>query len=460
PRIPRFMGYYRHEVAGTMLTCLVQGYMPGQTLKAWVEAGKRFQEAEIVKIAEDLLELLIYLHSFSPPVIHRDIKPENLILSPEGEASLVDFGAVNDHLRNQSRGSTIVGTFGYMPPEQLDGQAVPGSDLFALGASLIYALTGLEPGLIEKENLSLNFRPYVTVSEGLAAWLELMTQPDWKQRFQTAQDALEALRNRAYFRPGPSQVERVWWKNPVVPVLGLGLLTGLTWAGLRLMQTAPQVSENRVMGRVSYAGSAQIPALAPRFWIRDEATGQRLKPAVDYQAGKFEIQGLPAGKYGLNLSYDTNPDNPIQYPGDYRSWTVFEIKPGQPAPQLQMNLVRLIHLTSPQDNNRPLKGWENACGIDLNPGAQLAFAWESLGPGVRYDYQIQELNCASPADTPLRVLASGSTEKLSFSSALPPTPSGHVYRFSLEAWQAGHKIGRMRTHGSQDHDWDLNFKIP
>jgi len=82
------------------------------------------------------------------------------------------------------------------------------------------------------------------------------------------------------------------------------------------------------------------------------------------------------------------------------------------------------------------------------------------GAGVRYDYQIQELNCASPADTPLRVLASGSTEKLSFSSALPPTPSGHVYRFSLEAWQAGHKIGRMRTHGSQDHDWDLNFKIP
>ncbi|PIW17910.1 hypothetical protein COW36_06830, partial [bacterium (Candidatus Blackallbacteria) CG17_big_fil_post_rev_8_21_14_2_50_48_46] len=459
-RIPRFMGYYRHEVAGTMLTCLVQGYMPGQTLKARVDAGQRFQEAEIVKIAEDLLELLTYLHGFSPPVIHRDIKPENVILSPEGEASLVDFGAVNDHLMNESRGSTIVGTFGYMPPEQLDGQAVPGSDLFALGATLIFALTGLEPGLIEKENLSLNFRAYVTVSEGLAAWLECMTQPDWKQRFQTAQDALEALHNRTFFRPGPDKSERAGWKKTVLLVLGLGLVTGLTWAGLRWMPTPPAVPENRVLGSVRYAGSAQIPTLAPRFWIRDEATGQRLKPAVDYQAGKFEIQGLPAGKYGLNLSYDTNPDNPIQYPGDYRAWTVFEIKPGQSAPQLRMNLVRLIHLTLPQDNNHPLSGWENPCGIALSPGGKLSFAWESLGPGVRYDYQIQELSCTSPAASALRILASGSTEKLGFSSALPSTPAGHVYRFSLEAWQAGHKIGRMRTHGSQDHAWDLNFKIP
>ncbi|MEZ0374145.1 MAG: serine/threonine protein kinase, partial [Candidatus Sericytochromatia bacterium] len=196
PGIPRFMGFYAQDPGQDHQACLVQEYISGQTLKAQIESGKRYSEAEIMALAMELLEILVYLQGFSPPVIHRDIKPSNIILAETGKPVLVYFGAVSENLlHKESGGSTIVGTFGYMPIEQLDGRAVPGSDLFALGVTLIYALSGLEPGRLEKENLSLNFRPYVQISVSLCRWLEKMIHPDWKQRFHLASEALEALRN-------------------------------------------------------------------------------------------------------------------------------------------------------------------------------------------------------------------------------------------------------------------------
>ncbi|MEZ0374407.1 MAG: protein kinase [Candidatus Sericytochromatia bacterium] len=196
PGIPRFMGFYSQDPGQDHQACLVQEYISGQTLKAQIESGKRYTESEIMVLATELLGILVYLQQFSPPVIHRDIKPSNIILAETGKPILVDFGAVSENLlHKESGGSTIVGTFGYMPIEQLDGRAVPGSDLFALGVTLIYALSGLEPGRLEKENLSLNFRPYVQISVSLCRWLDKMIHPDWKQRFHLASEALEALRN-------------------------------------------------------------------------------------------------------------------------------------------------------------------------------------------------------------------------------------------------------------------------
>lgn len=450
PGIPRFLGYFPAEQGA----CLVQDYIPGQNLAAWVEGGKRFREPEIVALAEQVLDILVYLQGFSPPVIHRDIKPENLILSEHGRATLVDFGAVNAQM---AAGSTVVGTFGYMPPEQLDGRAVPASDLFALGTTLIYALTGLAPSLMEKDQLRLDFRPHVQISEGLAQWLETMTQPDWKQRFQTASDALAALHKR-HEAPGLAASQK---RTPAHRrVLGLGLLGGLGMALALALAVGnfrgnPPFSSAPISGRLTYANHQPLPPMTPRFWLRNESTGQRLKPTVKYASGAFEIHGLPPGKYGLNVAYDANPANPLQYPGDYRAWTVFELQPGQAPPQLGMELVQLIHLTAPADNNLPLSDWEQPCQIQAKQPASVTFAWDSLGPGVRYDYAVQAWACSG--ETPGPVVSRGSTPDPRLSLDLPPLAAGHYYRFSLEAWQAGHKIGRLRTHGSQDHDWDFRF---
>ncbi|MEZ0368659.1 MAG: serine/threonine protein kinase, partial [Candidatus Sericytochromatia bacterium] len=432
---------------------------PGQTLKEAVEAGKRFDENEMVTIAEDLLDVLDYLHHFSPPVIHRDIKPGNVILDPQGQAHLVDFGAVTDTLLHQEGGgSTIVGTFGYMPPEQLDGRAVPGSDLFGLGATLIFALSGLDPALIEKENLSLNFRPYVQVSEGLAQWLEKMTHPDWKQRFQSAQEAREALfdrHNRRKDAPAgrKTQSRFLLMLASAAVIIGLGLgLGGMLWLSGRVS------SPPALTGSLSLAGQKSgLPTIEPRFWIVEQGTGQRVKPKVAYNQGQFKIQGLAPGSYGMNVAFDTNAANPIQYPGDLRAWSEFELKAGQAPPELQLDLIQLLHLTAPVDNNSQLAGWGQHCsgGSDLNGPA--AFSWEGLGEGVSYDYQLLQVSCAS-ADQASTV-ASGSISQTSLKLKLPPSPADSYYRFQLEARRDGHKIGRLRTHGSDDHDWDYNFRV-
>ena len=85
-----------------------------------------------MRLLRDASDVLDYLHGRAPPVIHRDLKPSNVIRRPDGSFAFVDFGAVRDKLRPEG-GSTIVGTFGYMAPEQFQGRALPASDVYAIG---------------------------------------------------------------------------------------------------------------------------------------------------------------------------------------------------------------------------------------------------------------------------------------------------------------------------------------
>ncbi len=96
-------------------------------------------------MAAQLLEVLAFLQRRSPPVLHRDLKPANVLLRPDGSVALVDFGSVRTLSADRTHGSTLVGTFGYMPPEQLGGTVDRTSDLYALGATLLHALTGKPP---------------------------------------------------------------------------------------------------------------------------------------------------------------------------------------------------------------------------------------------------------------------------------------------------------------------------
>ena len=100
----------------------------------------------IQKIGRQLLEVLTYLGQRNPPVVHRDIKPANIMIDDALTVKLVDFGAAKDKMSSHTAlGSTIVGTYGYMAPEQFQGQACPQSDIYAVGATLIHCLTGTSP---------------------------------------------------------------------------------------------------------------------------------------------------------------------------------------------------------------------------------------------------------------------------------------------------------------------------
>ncbi len=192
PQIPQFIeAFWLIQPEGSYY-CLVQTFIPGSSLAECVAQGQRFSEAEVRSIAEVILGILMYLHDQAPPVIHRDIKPSNLIVNAERRIYLIDFGAVQAD-PNTGATITVVGTYGYMPPEQFGGQTVPASDLYALGATLLFLLTGINPINLPKKNLWLQVPDEAHVSDGFKAWLAYLLDPNCDQRFSSARVALQAL---------------------------------------------------------------------------------------------------------------------------------------------------------------------------------------------------------------------------------------------------------------------------
>src|SRR5207237_6197438 len=101
------------------------------------------KETTVLKWAAEVAEILTYLHKRNPPIIHRDLTPDNLVLKNEGTVHLIDFGAANQFVGTAT--GTLVGKQAYIAPEQLRGKADLQSDLYSLGGTLHYLLTGKDP---------------------------------------------------------------------------------------------------------------------------------------------------------------------------------------------------------------------------------------------------------------------------------------------------------------------------
>lgn len=190
---------------------LVQTLAPGCPIADFLAAGRVFSEAECLEIARQVLDVLVYLSARQPPVIHRDIKPANLILDLESRAPglfLVDFGAVQDAAKQtMGGGSTIVGTFGYMAPEQFQGMATTASDLYGLGMTLIHMLSGLAPTDMDKKRLQVDFRKYIKVSPTFEFALDRLIAPVPEDRFESAAHALQVLDESRPLAPASPQAE-------------------------------------------------------------------------------------------------------------------------------------------------------------------------------------------------------------------------------------------------------------
>ncbi len=194
PAIPKYVDYFQVDTECDRYFYIVQELAKGQSLADRIAAGERFSEVETRRIAIEILQVLQYLHSLNPPIIHRDIKPQNIIRGDDGHIFLVDFGAVQSVYRNTiAFGSTVVGTFGYMAPEQFRGQAYPTTDLYGLGATLINLLTHQNPADLPQKRLKMDVRAAVNGSEEFTNWLEGLIEPLVEERFESASTALLAL---------------------------------------------------------------------------------------------------------------------------------------------------------------------------------------------------------------------------------------------------------------------------
>jgi serine/threonine protein kinase len=206
PAIPRYLDYFEVNLPTIKGFALVQTYIPAQTLEQYLQSGRTFTEVEIKQIATAVLEILIYLHGLNPPVIHRDIKPSNILLGERsgnsvGQVYLIDFGSVQTVLAYEGGTRTVVGTYGYMPPEQFGGRTVPASDLYSLGATLICVVTGSHPADLPQKDLRIQFDQVVNLSSGLTRWLMWMTEPSLDKRVSSAKAAIQALDNSYWQQP-------------------------------------------------------------------------------------------------------------------------------------------------------------------------------------------------------------------------------------------------------------------
>lgn len=201
PGVPAIHASFRAQWEGADAAFLVMEYIEGSSLAELIADRRHLEHAEVMNLFVELLGVLDYLHSRVPPVLHRDIKPANLIMRPEGAPVLVDFGAVRNVFRSpDDDGSTVVGTYGYMPYEQYMGQASPASDLYALGATFLHLLTGRPPPEFMTTAGRLEIPPALPCGEPLRGALVRMLAPAQADRFQSAREVRAALLG------GPSRV--------------------------------------------------------------------------------------------------------------------------------------------------------------------------------------------------------------------------------------------------------------
>ena len=188
---------------------LVQEFVEGITLTNLLMQSGKQSESSVKEILINLLPVLNYVHSKG--IIHWDIKPDNIILrSSDNQPVLIDFGAVRETVATMvnSQGNTtssiVIGTPGFMPSEQAAGRPTFSSDLYALGLTAIYLLTGKIPQQLETDSLTgeIIWRQYIpSISPSFAAVLEKAINSHQRDRFPTAQAMLEAIQTDAAFIP-------------------------------------------------------------------------------------------------------------------------------------------------------------------------------------------------------------------------------------------------------------------
>jgi tetratricopeptide (TPR) repeat protein/tRNA A-37 threonylcarbamoyl transferase component Bud32 len=203
-QIPRLLAHFEEKQE----FYLVQDCIEGQPLSQEIQPGKQLSEAKVIALLNDVLSVLAFVHGQN--VIHRDLKPSNLIRrASDGKLVLIDFGAVKQvSSQGISEGATVaIGTPGYMPSEQLAGSPRPNSDIYALGAIAIQALTGTVPSRFPQDPVSgeLVWRDKAQVSEPLAQILDKMVRSHFRDRYPSAEEVLADLANLKNCLEAPTQ---------------------------------------------------------------------------------------------------------------------------------------------------------------------------------------------------------------------------------------------------------------
>jgi len=186
---------------------LVMDLIDGPSLKSLVQSGRRFSQNEVIDLAGQMCSMLEYLHSLSPPLVHQDFTPDNMLLTADNVLKLVDFNVARESAGTKT--NLVVGKQCYMPPEQFKGKASERSDIYALGATMFYLLTGEEP-----EPLSISHPAACNneVSASLDGIVARATALDLESRYASAAELKADLQELL-----PSQTVSIASQPVVIP---------------------------------------------------------------------------------------------------------------------------------------------------------------------------------------------------------------------------------------------------
>jgi len=198
PQIPQLYAYFQEQ--GQFY--IIQQYIEGDTLEQELKKQGVFNEEKITSLLKELLNILKFLHQNN--TIHRDIKPANIIrrsqtVTEQGSLVLIDLGIAKQVNKTTIKTGTRIGTFGYMPMEQMqEGKVSPASDLYSLGATCFYLLSGVDPWELWKikgYNWTKEWQNEIKqpLSKKIVQILDKLLQVEDKDRYQSAQEVLDDL---------------------------------------------------------------------------------------------------------------------------------------------------------------------------------------------------------------------------------------------------------------------------
>lgn len=173
---------------------IVMDYVEGESLdKILKEFGAQPQEL-VIDWSKQICDTLSYLHSQKPPIIYRDMKPANIMLKPEGNVKLIDFGIAREYKEQSLADTTALGTRGYASPEHFGGRTDARSDIYTLGMTMHHLLTGVDPRSKNYEYFSIReYNP--ELSDGLEYIIDKCTSWDPEDRYQNCNELMYDLEN-------------------------------------------------------------------------------------------------------------------------------------------------------------------------------------------------------------------------------------------------------------------------
>lgn len=254
-QIPKLLAYFEENQE----FYLVQSFIPGKSLDNEILPGRALSEIKIIRILIEVLEILVFVHRNN--VIHRDIKPANLIRRKlDNKLVLIDFGAIKEINIAQPSRTARIGTMEYMPIEQFEYNPQLNSDIYALGMMGIQGITGLPSSELSKLKYQENgnkkeifWRNRINCSTALADVLDKMVRYNYRERYQSATEVIEDLREIRYNLNKTSKIKayqeevirRASYRGDISPA-GRGILEALR-ENLELSQEETEIIEDDIL---------------------------------------------------------------------------------------------------------------------------------------------------------------------------------------------------------------------